>query len=499
MHEAKETRSQRETLERETRSQREIAEELEEEVEAEQADVGETEENERLNYRTHLGFWHQPIPAGVDVRYRCWSLRDQPEGSPKPVGLYVRQFDPDITCIDIVKRRIARRCATEMSPQVGVSPPWVRTHEELQIPSREHIPPSDSWDEPPSREGEVPRKKRKTEVSPKPAGSSRCLQKQVSESVIEAATLAEPKPAGSSRCLQKQVSESVIEAAILAEELSRLPTGEQCTQAQIIEIDSDSCATTEIELGSCEIDSDSCTTTEIESVPCATADLDSVHDMAPSGGDSLLQMAIATPRASESSLSQSSFDSELTENYDPNVPAPSISCEADREDDLHWSHSSSFKDAVADHLNGYKYYPAITCEGLAHMPLHSFEECFSRIVVYILQNICPACDQFKIGITENAVVRYNLTYLGNEWGEMHVLYCAPTSKWNIHKYMSDERKMLMSTSTGTLESALIKQFRGESAAERHPQLYNRGAGGECPSNGSPHFLYVICRHCEDEL
>ena len=89
---------------KETRNQKGIAEGLEEEVEAEQADVGKTEENERLNYRTHLGFWHQPIPAGVDVRYRCWSLRDQPQGSPKPVGLYVRQFVPDITCIDIVKR-----------------------------------------------------------------------------------------------------------------------------------------------------------------------------------------------------------------------------------------------------------------------------------------------------------------------------------------------------------------------------------------------------------
>ena len=149
-------------------------------------------------------------------------------------------------------------------------------------------------------------------------------------------------------------------------------------------------------------------------------------------------------------------------------------------------------------MNGYRYYPMITCEGLAHVPMHSFEECFSRIVVYILQNICPACDQFKIGITENAYVRYNLTYLGNEWGEMHVVYCAPTSNWKIHKYMSSERKMLMSTSTGTLERALIKQFRGKSAAERHPQLYNREAGGECPSNGSPHFLYVICRHCDTQ-
>ena len=109
-----------------------------------------------------------------------------------------------------------------------------------------------------------------------------------------------------------------------------MPTGEQCTKAQINGIDSDSCTTSEIQFGSCEMDSDSCTTTEIESVPCATADLDSVHDMALSGGDSLLQMASATPRASESSFSQSSFDSQLTENEDPNVPDTSISCEAVR-------------------------------------------------------------------------------------------------------------------------------------------------------------------------
>ena len=129
---------------KETRSQRGIAEGLEEEVEAEQADVGKTEENERLYQRTPWGFWHQPIPAGV---YVCWSLKDQPEGSPKPVGFYVRQLDPEISHCDIKKRRIARRCDTEISPKVGLSSPGAHTHEELQTPSPKYVPPWDSCDD----------------------------------------------------------------------------------------------------------------------------------------------------------------------------------------------------------------------------------------------------------------------------------------------------------------------------------------------------------------
>ena len=138
---------------KETHSQRGIAEGLEEEVEAEQADVGKTEENERLYQRTPWGFCHQPIPAGVYVR---WSLKDQPEGSPKPVGFYVRQLDLEISHYDIKKRRIACRCDTEISPKVGLSLPGAHTHEELQTPSGESVPPWNSWDEPPSRKRDAP-------------------------------------------------------------------------------------------------------------------------------------------------------------------------------------------------------------------------------------------------------------------------------------------------------------------------------------------------------
>ena len=62
------------------------------------------------------------------------------------------------------------------------------------------------------------------------------------------------------------------------------------------------------------------------------------------------------------------------------------------------------------------------------------------------------------------------------WQRMHLIYAAPTSKpWRRH-------------STGQMETQLIDRcWHHESCINR------RGAGGECPSAGDPHFVYIVVR------
>ena len=71
---------------------------------------------------------------------------------------------------------------------------------------------------------------------------------------------------------------------------------------------------------------------------------------------------------------------------------------------------------------------------------------------------------------------------------MHVLYCAPTSKWRIKPLDDAITRQLKAESTGAMEIALIERFSS------HPRCINReGGDGDCPSNGSPHFTYVVLR------
>ena len=62
------------------------------------------------------------------------------------------------------------------------------------------------------------------------------------------------------------------------------------------------------------------------------------------------------------------------------------------------------------------------------------------------------------------------------WRRMHLLYAAPTSKpWRDR-------------STGSMEKLLIEQFN----CELYENCINRkGGGGDCPSFGNPHFVYVV--------
>ena len=65
---------------------------------------------------------------------------------------------------------------------------------------------------------------------------------------------------------------------------------------------------------------------------------------------------------------------------------------------------------------------------------------------------------------------------GHPWIWMFILYAADTSKPRVQH------------STGSFEKALCSRL-----AHDVDCLNRKGAGGECPSNGSPHFAYVAVR------
>ena len=121
---------------------------------------------------------------------------------------------------------------------------------------------------------------------------------------------------------------------------------------------------------------------------------------------------------------------------------------------------------------------------------------FGRSLQWATQFIEANCEnwvKFKIGITENPYRRWHdsgFGYRSNKsvcWDYMAVLYTAPTSKRDTGKLcLAPQLKRLKQASTGTLETLMIHIF------EELPNCINRkGGGGDCPSEGSPHFCYVV--------
>ena len=96
-----------------------------------------------------------------------------------------------------------------------------------------------------------------------------------------------------------------------------------------------------------------------------------------------------------------------------------------------------------------------------------------RVCTNAVNAIINNCNEFKIGITVNAIARWKL--YGGKFTRMYILYFATSSKpWH-------------EGSTGKMEQRLIHIFRNKSGC------LNTGDGGECPSFGSPHLCYVVTR------
>ena len=152
-----------------------------------------------------------------------------------------------------------------------------------------------------------------------------------------------------------------------------------------------------------------------------------------------------------------------------------------------WYRCPDFKRRWCNVVNESKRYP-IDWYCLSWMPLESFDECFACIMTYILEDLCPKVRLYKIGITDNPVKRWHM-YMDRveqePWERMHICYVAPTSKWRPNILDSIEEAQLKKTSTGAMERRLIE------GCQRHHKLYNREEGGDCPSDGSPHYVYIV--------
>lgn len=174
----------------------------------------------------------------------------------------------------------------------------------------------------------------------------------------------------------------------------------------------------------------------------------------------------------------------------PSVAAlPTASPPATHEPEA-WYHCAGFKRRWHKVKRQSSSYP-IDWECLNWMPLESFDVCFECIMTFIGEDIGPEIQRFKIGITEDPVKRWNMYQEPRknkvDWDTMYICYVAPTSKWKWKATDSAGQDKLKKTSTGAMERKLIAGCR----CQNNPKLYNTEDGGECPSDGSPHYLYIM--------
>ena len=115
-----------------------------------------------------------------------------------------------------------------------------------------------------------------------------------------------------------------------------------------------------------------------------------------------------------------------------------------------------------------------------------WQGCVKSILSYIAMNVnSGSCRIFKVGITENPSLRWKLYLREGGWTIMSVVYAAPISKWSIKRFEPPLLKKLRRVSTGAMERELIKHVCDL------PECQNSAPGGERPSDGSPHFCYIV--------
>ena len=184
----------------------------------------------------------------------------------------------------------------------------------------------------------------------------------------------------------------------------------------------------------------------------------------------------------------SDFDSQLTENDDP-VGPPLLAKEAV----AYWSQDPLFDADVEQVLQRCLEEPWFSNEFFYGSPV-GFSENSLAATSFIRDRIENQFSEFKIGITEDPYFRWWRKDCGYHWpggfSQMFLLYAAPISKWSLQRHDSPKLKKPKQESTGAREILLIKEFANGTG---NCCLDRPGAGGECPSNGSPHFVYVVVR------
>ena len=104
---------------------------------------------------------------------------------------------------------------------------------------------------------------------------------------------------------------------------------------------------------------------------------------------------------------------------------------------------------------------------------------------------CQGCNGFKIGITENAPMRWRLMREDKypNFTSIVLLYVAPTGRWKPCGHDGDHVLQLKKYSTSEMEQQLISKIEIYDS-----RLLNRpGAGGEGASFGTPHYCYLMLR------
>ena len=210
--------------------------------------------------------------------------------------------------------------------------------------------------------------------------------------------------------------------------------------------------------------------------------------------DSLIDALERDIEASSSHADQESLDSQLTQNENPNEPLAarlSECCASATTSGVHWSLTEDFIDRVGQVLAGALHQPWFRiAQCFDVMDLRDFQGCVNHAIQWIEVNRAQWSD-YKIGITENPLRRWCNDDHGyayateNTWNAMHIVYSAPTSKWKLHITETPESRALKIVSTGAMERALIREFKGTQGC------VNRADGGDCPSDGVPHFVYVV--------
>ena len=203
--------------------------------------------------------------------------------------------------------------------------------------------------------------------------------------------------------------------------------------------------------------------------------------------DYLLQMLLRPQLPSPRCLSDDSSDSEPTDDeHASHVPQQTTTI-ADHLIEEHWSDSKLFREGVNGMLGKLKKQPWFDRRVLDLLDLSDWQCCVNSILSYITATVdSGSCRIFKVGITEHPSRRWK-KYCREEgkWITMSVVYVAPISKWFIRPFEPPPLEKLKRVSTGTMERELIKHVRDL------PECQNNGPGGESPSDGTPHFCYIV--------
>ena len=235
-----------------------------------------------------------------------------------------------------------------------------------------------------------------------------------------------------------------------------------------------------------------CFSTELDSGSDSRMDeVDTQHEVFPLGEFAEYWAHGGDPGgAAEASSSSSDFDSELTENEDPNFPTAQASAEDPQLHALHWSMDPQH-DADAERvLSRCMGEPWFSTDFFWDSP-RGYHANYDAARVFINGRIEHRY-QFKIGITEDPHFRWFRPDCGYHgvFETMFILYSAATSKTKIHMCDSSETRLRKRESSGAMEKRLIRFFANGTA---NGCLNREGAGGENPSNGTPHFVYVVVR------